>query len=95
MDASEPLPRPTAVPPRIEAERVHLSPAPVVLGGGGEDAPISVVPILDGEIVRFLEIRCPCGRSLRVECVYGESPTTATAGTPPPVEAPRQEAPSR
>jgi len=36
---------------------------------------IAVVPLMDGSRVAGLEIRCNCGASTLVECVYQSEPT--------------------
>ena len=42
----------------------------------GSDAPqghpISVVPVLDGNTIVGFEVRCSCGASVIVECLYEE-----------------------
>ena len=32
---------------------------------------LTIVPLVDGDLVAALEIRCTCGASAIVECVYG------------------------
>lgn len=39
-------------------------------GAGPGQGPIVVVPLLDGDRVAGLEVRCGCGASAVVECVY-------------------------
>ena len=41
-------------------------------GNGHAAQPIAVVPLLDGERIAGFEIRCGCGASAIVECVYGK-----------------------
>ncbi|MHC4515816.1 MAG: hypothetical protein ACYTGW_09185 [Planctomycetota bacterium] len=36
--------------------------------------PISVVPVIDGDTVVGFEVRCSCGASVVVECIYEENP---------------------
>ncbi len=33
---------------------------------------LAVIPILEGDVVAGIEVRCSCGASTMVECVYGE-----------------------
>jgi hypothetical protein len=44
--------------------------------GKGAQAPIVVVPLLDGDRLAGLEIRCGCGATAVVECVYEEQEKT-------------------
>jgi hypothetical protein len=41
-------------------------------GSKGTPAPIVVVPLVDGDRLAGLEIRCGCGAAAVVECVYEE-----------------------
>jgi len=48
--------------------------------GDGDDSatsgtPMAVVPLLDGDRVAGFEVRCGCGSSAIVECVYEDTPT--------------------
>lgn len=36
--------------------------------------PITVVPVIDGKDIAGFEVRCSCGASVIVECVYEEKP---------------------
>ena len=36
--------------------------------------PLAVVPLLDGDRVAGFEVRCGCGASAVVECVYEDKP---------------------
>ncbi len=61
----------------IPADAVRASAHPVLVGCGqsGEgpgQKPISVVPVLDGNTVAGFEVRCHCGASVIVECIYEE-----------------------
>ena len=43
-------------------------------GSGSEEAGnpnLTIVPLVDGDLVTGLEMRCACGASAIVECVYG------------------------
>jgi hypothetical protein len=40
--------------------------------GSGEPSAMTVIPLLDGARVAGLEVRCRCGSSVIVECVYEE-----------------------
>jgi hypothetical protein len=54
-----------------EAVRMVRQPALVDCSSAGPaKGPIAVVPLLDGDRVAGFEIRCGCGASAVVECVY-------------------------
>ncbi|MBM4063230.1 MAG: hypothetical protein FJ265_19355 [Planctomycetes bacterium] len=57
---------------RRDAVRLVPQPALVACGGGpgAGQGPIAVVPLLDGEAVAGFEIRCSCGATALVECIY-------------------------
>ena len=57
---------------RRDAVRVVRQAAMVDCGAStpGGAGPIAVVPLLDGDRVAGFEIRCSCGSSAVVECVY-------------------------
>ncbi|MFQ5505644.1 MAG: hypothetical protein ACE5F1_12740 [Planctomycetota bacterium] len=56
----------------IQAEQVRIVNEPVLMGGQlGPAGGITVVPVLDGDLVRALEIRCACGQHMAIECLYG------------------------
>lgn len=60
---------------RRDAVRLVRQPAMVDCGtasNGHAGAPIAVVPLLDGDKIAGFEIRCGCGASAVVECIYGE-----------------------
>lgn len=58
---------------RRDAVRLVRQPAMVDCGSstdGHRSQPITVVPLLDGDVVAGFEIRCGCGSTAVVECVY-------------------------
>lgn len=56
---------------RRDAVRLAKRPAMVDCAAGGNSlGTIAVVPLLDGDRVAGFEIRCGCGASAVVECVY-------------------------
>ena len=58
----------------IRRDAVRLIPQPAMVGcADAGQGPISVVPLMDGDRVAGLEVRCACGARAVVECVY--SPT--------------------
>lgn len=63
---------------RRDAVKLVAQPALIDCGAGGDGhaaRSIAVVPLLDGDRIAGFEIRCGCGASAVVECVYGkESP---------------------
>lgn len=69
-------------PPRrdqrvIKASSVHRVDEPVLLDcdsamADGRPTSIAVVPIVEGDRVVGLDIRCKCGGNVIVECVYEE-----------------------
>ena len=67
-------------PEVIRRDRVRVVTQPAMLGcgheaDGGAKAPLAVVPLLDGDRVAGFEVRCGCGSSGIVECVYEDTPT--------------------
>ncbi len=52
---------------RIVRQAAMVDCGTVSHGGAG---PLAVVPLLDGDRVAGFEIRCSCGSSAVVECVY-------------------------
>ena len=63
----------------IRRDNVRLVAQPAMLDCGtatnGKNAtPLAVVPLLEGDRVAGFEIRCGCGASAVVECVYEEKP---------------------
>jgi hypothetical protein len=57
----------------IRRAAVRLASQPALLdcaAGGSSQGTIAVVPLLDGDRVAGFEIRCGCGASAVVECVY-------------------------
>ena len=59
---------------RRDAVRMLKQPALVDCGtdNGQQTQPIAVVPLLDGERVVGFTVRCGCGASAVVECVFGK-----------------------
>lgn len=59
---------------RREAVRLVRQPALVACGSPttGQQGTLAVVPLLDGDRVAGFEIRCGCGATALVECVYPE-----------------------
>jgi hypothetical protein len=67
---TRPEPRPEGVI-RRDAVRLLSQPAMVdCTAGEPGKGPISVVPLLDGDRVAGLQIRCSCGAGAVIECVY-------------------------
>ncbi|MCC6673534.1 MAG: hypothetical protein IT458_20920 [Planctomycetes bacterium] len=61
----------------IPAQAVRRVQQAVLLECGGAEAAgqaISVVPLLEGQRIRGFQVRCRCGSSVVVECVYPENP---------------------
>ncbi len=62
---------------RIPAGEVTLGAQPAILtceGGpapGAADSSIVVIPVMDGDVIRKLRIRCGCGRTTEIDCSYG------------------------
>ena len=62
----------------IPAKVVRRTAQPVLVdcssqSEGATQHPISVVPILEGDSIAGFEVRCSCGASVIVECVYEEN----------------------
>lgn len=60
---------------RRDAVRLVRQPAMVDCGATGDghaSQPLTVVPLLDGDRIAGFEIRCGCGSSAVVECVYAK-----------------------
>ena len=60
---------------RRDAVRLVAQPALVdcaTASDGRAAQPIAVVPLLDGDRIAGFQIRCGCGASAVVECVYAE-----------------------
>ena len=49
---------------------VHSTPGTAT----GESGTMTVVPVMDGDRLAALEVRCRCGDAVLVECVYEEAP---------------------
>lgn len=57
----------------IRGDQIQRAAQPVVIECAQEPesgGTLSVVPVMDGDLVAGLEIRCSCGTSAIVECVY-------------------------
>lgn len=58
----------------IRRDAVRLAPQAALVdcasAANGTGGPLAVVPLLDGDKVAGFEIRCGCGASAIVECVY-------------------------
>lgn len=70
---TEPLPRAGVI--RRDAVRLVAQPALVECGTTAEGhtgRPLTVVPLLDGDHIAGFEVRCGCGSSAVVECVYAK-----------------------
>lgn len=69
-------------PDVIRRETVRVVGQPAMLGCGddlsGTATPMAVVPLMEGERVAGFEVRCGCGSSAVVECVYQDIPTKET-----------------
>lgn len=65
-------------PDVIHREAVRVVAQPAMLGCGedsvGVTTPMAVVPLMDGDRVAGFEVRCGCGASAVVECLYEETP---------------------
>ena len=60
---------------RRDAVRLVAQPALIdcgTVGDGHAAQPMAVVPLLDGDRIAGFEIRCGCGASAIVECVYAK-----------------------
>ena len=72
---TEPAQKPGVI--RRDAVRFVRQPALVECATTGENhrgQPLTVVPLLDGDVVAGFEIRCGCGATAVVECVYQKEP---------------------
>lgn len=63
----------------IRSDKVKLVAAPAMLDcatvtEGKPAQTMAVVPLLDGDRVAGFEVRCGCGASTIVECVYEDTP---------------------
>ena len=63
----------------IPGNVVHRADQPVLVDSSQGEAqptnhPITVVPVLDGDSIVGFEVRCSCGASVIVECIYEEKP---------------------
>lgn len=59
---------------RRDAVRIVRQPAQIDCGGSSHPGrnPLVVVPLLDGDQLAGFEIRCGCGSTAVVECVYAK-----------------------
>ena len=66
---------------RIPKDRVLDVARPALLSPGGDGQPrsMTVIPLVDGEEVAALEIRCRCGAHVVVDCVYDSEPAPVVA----------------
>lgn len=66
-------------PDVIRRETVRVVEQPAMLGCGedavGATTPMAVVPLMDGDRVAGFEVRCGCGASAVVECLYEDTPS--------------------
>ncbi len=60
---------------RIVGQAAMLDCGPTEDGRAGQ--PLAIVPLLDGDRVAGFEVRCGCGASAVVECVYEQPPPAA------------------
>ncbi len=63
----------------IRSASVRMASQPAMLECGtitdtSAATPIAVVPLLDGDRIAGFEVRCGCGASTVVECVYEGTP---------------------
>jgi hypothetical protein len=62
----------------IRASQVRHDAHPVLVESGEGRAlspALSVVPMMDGNTVAGIEVRCGCGSIVLIECVYPEVPS--------------------
>ena len=62
----------------IPAGAVRQTAQPVLVDCGNGVGPesnraISVIPLMEGDLVAGIEVRCTCGSSVVVECVYDDA----------------------
>ena len=55
---------------RRDQVRLLAQPAMVECSAAPDGATMTVVPLMDGDRVAGLEVRCACGASTLIECVY-------------------------
>ena len=58
--------------------RVVSQPAMLDCGGvteAGSKSALAIVPLMEGDVVAGFEVRCGCGASAIVECIYGDAST--------------------
>lgn len=69
---------------RIDKRRVRVIDEPIIVDHGIRGAgSLTVTPIFDGRTIQSLEIRCSCGQSLGLDCVYeDEAPAGASLPNP-------------
>jgi hypothetical protein len=57
----------------IRRDDVHFVAQPAMVDCGATGAAtLTVVPLMDGDRVAGLEVRCACGASTLIECVYDQ-----------------------
>ncbi len=63
---------------RIRADQIRISDEPILTGGDpSQGGPITVTPVLEGDTVTRIEVRCSCGQHMTVVCLYpGEQEDT-------------------
>ncbi len=55
----------------IPAGSVQRGTHPVIIDcGGGGETPMAIIPLVEGDHLAGLEIRCQCGANIVLECVY-------------------------
>lgn len=67
-----PVPAPRGVLPRDQV-RIVSQPAMVDCATDAHGRTMTVVPLMDGDRVAGLEVRCSCGSATLIECVYQEN----------------------
>ncbi|MGE3173698.1 MAG: hypothetical protein AB7O97_13825 [Planctomycetota bacterium] len=55
---------------RRDHVRLVAQPAVIDCAGSDQGTPMTVVPLMDGDRVAGLEVRCGCGASTLIECIY-------------------------
>ncbi len=68
-------PRPMSMPAskgvlHRDSVRVMSQPALVDCSSNDQGRTLTVVPLMDGDRVAGIEVRCSCGSSTLIECVY-------------------------
>lgn len=62
---------------RIPADQVVRIAQPALVATGADEGveTITVIPLVDGDAVAGLEVRCRCGAHVVVDCVYDDNAT--------------------